>query len=87
MIRQPIFFPGGKPLTRTAAAQIVQVTSRFACRLMIERDQKIVNAKSMLGLLSLGLEAQSGMVLMAEGPDEAEAVAAIEQLLSQGAEA
>ena len=54
---------------------------------MIERDQKIVNAKSMLGLLSLGLEAQSGMVLLAEGPDEAEAVAAIEQLLSQGAEA
>lgn len=87
MIRQPITFPGGKPLTRTAAAQIVQVTSRFACRLMIERDQKIVNAKSMLGLLSLGLEAQSGMVLLAEGPDEAEAVAAIEQLLSQGAEA
>lgn len=87
MIRQPINFPGGKPLTRTAAAQIVQVTSRFTCRLMIEREQKIVNAKSMLGLLSLGLDAQSGMVLLAEGPDEAEAVAAIEQLLSQGAEA
>ena len=87
MIRQPIAFPGGKPLTRTAAAQIVQVTSRFTCRLMIEREQKIVNAKSMLGLLSLGLDAQSGMVLLAEGPDEAEAVAAIEQLLSQGAEA
>ena len=87
MIRQPIAFPGGKPLTRTAAAQIVQVTSRFACRLMIERDQKIVNAKSMLGLLSLGLDAQSGMVLLAEGPDEAEAVAAIEALLSQSAEA
>lgn len=87
MIRQPITFPGGKPLTRTAAAQIVQVTSRFTCRLMIEREQKIVNAKSMLGLLSLGLDAQSGMALLAEGPDEAEAVAAIEQLLSQGAEA
>ncbi|MGN0747266.1 MAG: HPr family phosphocarrier protein [Aristaeellaceae bacterium] len=87
MIRQPIAFPGGKPLTRTAAAQIVQVTSRFACRLMIERDQKIVNAKSMLGLLSLGLDAQSGMVLLAEGPDEAEAVATIEELLSKGAEA
>ena len=87
MIRQHITFSGGKPLTRTAAAQIVQVTSRFTCRLMIEREQKIVNAKSMLGLLSLGLDAQSGMVLLAEGPDEAEAVAAIEQLLSQGAEA
>lgn len=87
MIRQPITFPGGKPLTRTAAAQIVQVTSHFACRMMIEREQKIVNAKSMLGLLSLGLDAQSGMVLLADGPDEAEAVAAIEELLGKGAEA
>ncbi|MGN1020680.1 MAG: HPr family phosphocarrier protein [Aristaeellaceae bacterium] len=87
MIRQPITFPGGKPLTRAAAAQIVQVTSRFACRMMIEREQKIVNAKSMLGLLSLGLDAQSGMVLLAEGPDEAEAVAAIEELLGKAAEA
>ena len=87
MIRQPIAFPGGKPLTRTAAAQIVQVTSRFTCRMMIEREQKIVNAKSMLGLLSLGLDAQSGMVLLADGPDEAEAVAAIEELLGKGAEA
>ena len=65
----------------------MQVTSRFACRMMIEREQKIVNAKSMLGLLSLGLDAQSGMSLLADGPDEAEAVAAIEALLSQGAEA
>ncbi|MGN0780017.1 MAG: HPr family phosphocarrier protein [Aristaeellaceae bacterium] len=81
MIRQPIHFPGGKPLTRNAAAQIVQVTARFSCRLMIEREQKIINAKSMLGLLSLGLDANKPMTLLADGVDEAEAVAAIQQLL------
>lgn len=82
MLRQPITFPGGKPLTRSTAAQVAQVTSRFECRIMIERHQKIVNAKSMLGLLSLGLDAQNDMVLLAEGPDEQEAVAAIVELFS-----
>ena len=87
MIRKPISFPGNAPLTRSLAAEVVQTASAFEARVMIQHKQKIVNAKSMLGLLSLGLDAQSGMVLLAEGPDEAEAVAAIEQLLSQGAEA
>ena len=83
MLRQPISFPGGKPLTRSTAAQISQVTNRFECRIMIERDQKIVNAKSMLGLLSLGLDDHTDMVLLAEGPDEDQAVAAIVKLLTE----
>ena len=81
MIRQPITFPGGQPLTRSIAAQVVQVTARFSSRIMIEHDHKIVNAKSMLGLLSLGLEDQEGMTLLVEGEDEREAVDAILGLL------
>lgn len=77
MIRTPITFPGGKPLTRSVAAQIVQVTARYESRVMIEHDQKIVNAKSMLGLLSLGLVDQSKLTLLVEGADEKEAVEAI----------
>ena len=83
MIRQPIRFPGDRPLNRSAAAQVAQVTIRFECRIMIEREQKIVNAKSMLGLLSLGLDAQTDMMLLAEGPDEDQAVAAIVKLLTE----
>jgi phosphotransferase system HPr (HPr) family protein len=49
---------------------------------MIQRDQKIVNAKSMLGLLSLGADDQANMVLIAEGADEAEAAAAILNVLA-----
>jgi len=77
MIRQSITFPGGKPLTRSVAAQVVQVTARYQSRIMIEHDQKIVNAKSMLGLLSLGLEDQSVLNLLVEGEDEQEAAEAI----------
>lgn len=84
MIRTPVTFPGGQPLTRSAAAQVVQVASRYDCRIMIEYDQKIVNAKSMLGLLSLGLEDQRNMRLLAEGPDEEQAVQGMAEVLQVG---
>ena len=81
MIRQPITFPGGQPLTRSIAVQVVQVTAKFSSRIMIEHDRKIVNAKSMLGLLSLGLEDQTNMTLLVEGEDEQEAAAAVAALM------
>ena len=82
MIRKPISFPGDAPLTRALAAEVVQTASRFEARVMIQRDQKIVNAKSMLGLLSLGADDQANMVLMAEGVDEEAAAAAVLAVLA-----
>ena len=82
MIRTPITFPGNAPLTRALAAEVVQTASNFEARVMIQREQKIVNAKSMLGLLSLGTDDQANMVLNAEGVDESEAVAAVVAVLA-----
>ena len=81
MIRKPIIFPGNAPLTRALAAEVVQSAGNFEARVMIQRAQKIVNAKSMLGLLSLGAEDQANMVLIAEGVDEEEAAAAVLAIL------
>ncbi len=82
MIRTPITFPGNAPLTRSLAAEVVQTASNFEARVMIQREQKIVNAKSMLGLLSLGTDDQANMVLIAEGVDESDAVAAVVAVLA-----
>lgn len=82
MIRKPIVFPGNAPLTRTLAAEVVQTASSFEARVMIQRDQKIVNAKSMLGLLSLGADDQANMILIAEGADEEAAAAAVLAVLA-----
>lgn len=81
MIRKPITFPGNQPLTRTLAAEIVQTASRYDARVMISRHQKIVNAKSTLGLLSLSADDQNDLVLIAEGPDEQAAADAVCALL------
>lgn len=82
MIRKPITFPGNQPLTRALAAEVVQTAGRFESRVMISRHQKLVNAKSTLGLLSLNADDQNDMVLVVEGTDEAEATEAIVALLA-----
>lgn len=82
MIRKAIAFPGSVPLTRALAAEVVQTASSFEARVMIQHEQKIVNAKSMLGILSLGTENQANMVLIAEGADEEAAAAAVLALLA-----
>ena len=82
MIRKPITFPENVPLTRSLAAEVVQAASQFEARVMIQREQKIVNAKSMLGLLSLGSDDQNDMILVAEGADEEAAVAAVLAVLA-----
>ncbi len=83
MIREPIAFPADALMTRANAAEVVRVASRYEARIMIERDQKIVNAKSMLGLLSLYGDARDNMMLLAEGPDEREAADAVQDLVRQ----
>ena len=82
MIRKPIVFPGNAPLTRAVAAEVVQTASSFDARVMIQHEQKIVNAKSMLGLLSLNAEDQGNMMLIAEGADEEAAAAAVMAVLA-----
>lgn len=81
MIRTPISFPNHQPLNRALAAEIVQAASAFESRMMISRQDKLVNAKSTLGLLSLGMEDLDGMVLVVEGVDEAAAAQAVVALL------
>ena len=82
MIKNAIAFPKGPPLNRARAGQLVQIATRFECRVMIEQNQKLVNAKSMLGLLSLGLEDEGGMQLLVDGLEEEAAAAAIVEWLN-----
>ncbi len=81
MIRKEVALPGHEALQRRTAAQLVQVASRFDARIMIEHQSKVINAKSMLGLLSLGSVTEGKLYLVADGDDEQKAVNAIVHLL------
>lgn len=56
------------------AAQFVQEANRFSSDIFIEKDGKKVNAKSIMGLMSLAAGTGASIKLIAEGPDEEEAI-------------
>ena len=77
MIRKVFTLPPTLPVSRVLATQLAQTAGRFSSRIMIENEQKIVNGKSLLGLLSLYDALDKPLQLIVEGPDEVEAAAAV----------
>lgn len=63
------------------ATFFIQKANEFKSSIWIEREERKVNAKSLLGVLSLGIIKGTDIVVGAEGPDEEEAVAALEKLI------
>ena len=63
-------------------AVLVQVASQHESSVYIESEGKKVNAKSIMGMMSLGLDSGEEVTVIADGKDEEEAVANIEKFLS-----
>lgn len=64
-------------------ANLVQLANHYSSRIYLEMGAKRVNAKSIMGMMSLALVNGEEVVLDAEGEDEAEAIAALEEFLSK----
>ena len=63
-------------------AVFVQVASLYESTIYVEVDDKKVNAKSIMGMMSLGLDNGETLTVVADGSDESAAVAHIERFLS-----
>lgn len=63
-------------------AVFVQVASQFESSIYVEHESKKVNAKSIMGMMTLGLNAGENVTVSAEGNDEEEAIKSIEKYLS-----
>ncbi|SER80597.1 catabolite repression HPr-like protein [Gracilibacillus ureilyticus] len=59
------------------AAQFVQKANSYSSEIFIEKDEKRINAKSIMGLMSLALAKGNEIKLIADGPDDEEALAAL----------
>ena len=59
------------------ATYFIQKANEFKSGIWVEKEERRVNAKSLLGVLSLGITKGSSIVISAEGPDEEEAVNAL----------
>ncbi|MCR5791438.1 MAG: HPr family phosphocarrier protein [Lachnospiraceae bacterium] len=63
-------------------ALLVQVATQYDSRIYIQSGEKRVNAKSIMGMMTLVLAAGDKVTVSAEGEDEEAAVAAIAEYLS-----
>ncbi len=63
-------------------ALLVQVASQYESAIYVECEEKKVNAKSIMGMMSLGLAAGEEVTVSAEGSDEQAAIENIEKYLS-----
>lgn len=66
------------------ATFFIQKTNEFKSTIWIERDDRRVNAKSLLGVLSLGIVGGTTIKVVADGPDEDKAIEALERLVANG---
>ena len=62
------------------AALFVQTCNRFDSEIILKRDCATVNAKSIIGVMGLGVADGDEIELMIDGSDEAEAAAVMEAL-------
>ena len=68
------------------ATFFVQKANAFRCSIWMEKADRKVNAKSLLGVLSLGVMKGTSVTLVADGADEAEAMDAMVALIDSGFE-
>lgn len=62
-------------------ALLVQVASQYECSVYVECEDKKVNAKSIMGMMSLALPAEKEITVITNGNDEEKAMENIEKYL------
>ncbi len=62
------------------AAMIVQTASKFKSKLFLQKGDDRINAKSIMGIITLGAGFETRILIIADGEDESDAVEAIDRL-------
>ena len=66
------------------ATFFIQKANEYKSSIWVEKEERRVNAKSLLGVLSLGIVKGTTITLIADGSDEKEAVEALAELVRSG---
>ena len=66
------------------AQQFVQTVLKFHCDVYLQKDSQRVNAKSIMGLLTLAASQGARLTVLCEGDDAQDAMTAIRELINSG---
>ncbi len=84
MITRDITIKNSVGLHARPATFFIQKANSYKSSVWVEKDDRRVNAKSLLGVLSLGIVKGMTITLIADGADEAEALAGLAELVDTG---
>jgi phosphocarrier protein len=84
MISRNIVIVNTSGLHARPATFFIQKANSFKCSIWVEKGDRKVNAKSLLGVLSLGITKGMTVTLIADGSDENAALDALEELINSG---
>ncbi len=82
MIQKSIQIQLETGLEARPVAMLVQVASQFESTVYLGSDNRKVNAKSIMGMMGMGLKSGAEVMVTADGSDEENAVAEIEKFLT-----
>ena len=82
MIKKPVTIKHQNGLDVGPIALLVQEASQYSSRIYIEVNNRKINAKSIMGMMSLNLGEGEEVTVAAEGEDELDAVDGVEKFLS-----
>lgn len=82
MTRRTVTIELASGLEARPIAMLVQLASGYESTIYVQSDNKKVNAKSIMGMMTLDLPVGEQVIVTAEGSDEEKAVKDIEKYLS-----
>ena len=77
MVSKTVFFNCEESLHMKAVAVLIQKASTFRASIWLSRGERRANAKSLLGVMSLGIENAMELTVTTEGHDEQDALDAV----------
>lgn len=86
MISRDVTIQNNVGLHARPATFFIQKANSYKSSIWVEKDDRRVNAKSLLGVLSLGIVKGMTVTLIADGPDENEALDGLSDLIATGFE-
>ena len=82
MISREVTIKNNVGLHARPATFFIQKANSYASSIWIQKDDRRISAKSLLGVRSMGITGGMTITLIADGPDEAEALNGLEELVS-----
>ena len=84
MISRDVTIKNNVGLHARPATFFIQKANEYKSSIWVEKDERKVNAKSLLGVLSLGIIGGTTVKIFADGPDETDAVEGLVELINTG---